>query len=205
MKRIFQKGASALLALALAVSPALAVSSFPDVAENAAYAQAVDYVSQAGIMVGDDKGNFAPEKTVTRAEMATILCNVLEENQGLTTDGSVFTDVPAQHWANRYVVKAAELGLVSGYGNGKFGPEDPITREQLAVMLWRYAGSPAGTGSLNSFPDGAKTSDWAVSALKWAVERKIIIGRDNGALDPSGTATRAEVATMLMRYCRAPA
>ena len=81
MKRIFQKGASALLALALAVSPALAASSFPDVAENAAYAQAVDYVSQAGIMVGDDKGNFAPEKTVTRAEMATMLMRFCEKGK----------------------------------------------------------------------------------------------------------------------------
>lgn len=154
MKRIFQKGASALLALALAVSPALAVSSFPDVAENAAYAQAVDYVSQAGIMVGDDKGNFAPEKTVTRAEMATILCNVLEEHQGLTTDGSVFTDVPAQHWANRYVVKAAELGLVSGYGNGKFGPSDKVTYEQAITMVVQAAGGGGEATELGGYPDG---------------------------------------------------
>ena len=154
MKRIFQKGASALLALALAVSPALAASSFPDVAENAAYAQAVDYVSQAGIMVGDDKGNFAPEKTVTRAEMATILCNVLEENQGLTTDGSVFTDVPAQHWANPYVVRVADLGLVTGYGNGRFGPADTVTYEQALTMLINSYGGGDAAKEQGGYPDG---------------------------------------------------
>ena len=188
MKRIFQKGASALLALAMAVSPALAASSFPDVAENAAYAQAVDYVSQAGIMVGDDKGNFAPEKTVTRAEMATILCNVLEENQSLTTDGSVFTDVPAQHWANRYVVKAAELGLVSGYGNGKFGPSDKVTYEQAITMIVQMIGLGDIAAEKGGYPDGFI---WVASDYGYNKNVKSSKGE---------SLKRWEVATMIYNY-----
>ncbi len=98
---------------------------------------------------------------------------------------------------------AAETGIVSGYGNGNFGPDDPITREQLATILWRYAGSPTSAGSLDSFTDGDATDTWAVEALCWAVDNKIVTGKGNGVLDPQGKATRAEVAAMLMRYVSA--
>ena len=92
------------------------------------------------------------------------------------------------------------LRIVSGYGNGQFGPNDNITREQLAVMLWRYAGQPASIASLNGFTDVGKASDYTLTALQWAVEKGIISGKGNGTIDPTGNATRAEVAQMLMNY-----
>lgn len=95
---------------------------------------------------------------------------------------------------------AAQNDIVAGYGDGRFGPNDLITREQLATILWRYAGSSESTGSLDSFIDGNKVSNYAVPALQWAVEQKIVSGRGNDILDPRGKATRAEVATMVKNY-----
>ncbi len=112
-----------------------------------------------------------------------------------------FTDASASAWYHDGVHYCLENGLMTGYGNGKFGPNDPITREQLAAILWRYAGSPENAGKLDSFTDGSKTSNYAVSALQWAVEQKIVSGKGSGILDPGGNAARAEVAEMLMRYC----
>lgn len=86
------------------------------------------------------------------------------------------------------------------YGGGTFGPDDPITREQLAVMLWRYAGQPAAPNLLLTFTDADKASGYAQDAIRWAVEQGIITGKGGGILDPKGKASRAEVATMLMRY-----
>lgn len=135
MKKLFVRALAGLLTAGVMVCPSMAASPFPDVDANADYAEAVSYVSEVGIMVGDENGNFNPDKTVTRAEMAVILCNMLGETENLTAGGSVFTDVPANHWANPYVVKAAELGLVTGYGDGRFGPDDTVTYEQAITML----------------------------------------------------------------------
>lgn len=135
------------------VFPGMA-ASFPDVASGADYAEAVDYVSDMGLMVGDKTGKFHPDQAVTRAEMATILCNMLGETENLSTDGSVFTDVPADHWANRYVVKAAELGLVSGYGNGKFGPSDQVTYEQAITMVVQAMSLGDYALAAGGYPDG---------------------------------------------------
>ena len=143
---------SAVLGSAM-VFPGMA-ASFPDVASGADYAEAVDYVSDMGLMVGDKTGKFHPDQAVTRAEMATILCNMLGESENLSADGSVFTDVPADHWANRYVVKAAELGLVSGYGNGKFGPSDQVTYEQVATMIVQAKGAGEIAFAMGGYPDG---------------------------------------------------
>ena len=95
--------------------------------------------------------------------------------------------------------RAVGAGVAAGYGNGDFGPDDPITREQLAVMLWRYAGSPDGGAELTTFADGARTSDWARAAMGWAVEQGLIAGTDDRRLNPQGQASRAETATILMR------
>lgn len=143
---------SAVLGSAM-VFPGMA-ASFPDVASGADYAEAVDYVSDMGLMVGDKTGKFHPDQAVTRAEMATILCNMLGETENLSTDGSVFTDVPADHWANRYVVKAAELGLVSGYGNGKFGPSDQVTYEQAITMVVQAMSLGDYALAAGGYPDG---------------------------------------------------
>ena len=128
--------------------------AFSDVDEDAEYAEAVSYVSEVGIMVGDENGNFNPDKTVTRAEMAVILCNMLGETENLTAGGSVFTDVPANHWANRYVVKAAELGLVTGYGDGRFGPADVVTYEQAITMTVSAMNLEEHAVAMGGYPDG---------------------------------------------------
>ena len=117
----------ALLALVLLICPASALS-FPDVDRNSDYAAAVEYISELGVMVGDGRGNFNPGQIVSRAEMATIVCRVLGQSENLPK-ANVFTDVPTEHWANAYIGKASELNVVSGYGDGRFGPSDPVTCE----------------------------------------------------------------------------
>lgn len=135
------------------ICPALAVSSFPDVDESADYAEAVEYLKDVGIMRGDDKGNFNPNQTVTRAEMATIICNMLGETEGLSVSDT-FSDVPATHWANKYITKAFELGFVSGYGNGQFGPNDTVTYEQAITMIIRAGGLESYASDAGGYPDG---------------------------------------------------
>ncbi|MPN09396.1 Endo-1,4-beta-xylanase A [bioreactor metagenome] len=115
-----------------------------------------------------------------------------------------FTDVPAGGWYDRAVAWAAGSGIVQGMGQGRYMPDQSITREQMAVMLYRYgvqAGlSMTAQGSLSGFSDGGRCSDWSVEAMTWAVGAGILGGRTDGTLDPGGTATRAEVATMLQRF-----
>lgn len=109
---------------------------FSDVPENADYARAVAVLAQMGILTGDHKGNFNPNDTINRAETAAIICRVVgveEDAKALETE--VFTDVPATHWAVGYVAMAAELGIINGYGNGTFGPGDPVTYAQMVKML----------------------------------------------------------------------
>lgn len=130
-----------------------------------------------------------------------MLAQILYNNEERPpASGSSFTDVKSGAWYADAVSWATQKGIVSGYGNGRFGPNNNITREQLAVMLWRYAGSPISTASLNSFTDQAKAGKYALAALRWAVEKGIISDKGNGTLDPKGNATRAEVAHMLMNY-----
>lgn len=138
---------------AILIHPAMAASPFPDVDENADYAEAVEYLKDVGIMRGDDKGNFNPNQTVTRAEMATIICNMLGETENLKIS-DIFSDVPATHWANKYITKAAELGFVSGYGSGKFGPNDPVTYEQAVTMVVRAMNMGELAVAAGGYPDG---------------------------------------------------
>lgn len=156
---------------AILVCPAMAASLFPDVDEYVCYAEAVELVNDAGIMCGDDKGNFSPNKTVTRAEMATIVCRMLDETENLAISNT-FTDVPNTHWANKYIVKAAELSIVNGYGNGKFGPNDPVTYEQAVTMVVRAVGRTGRIQVPTNYPDDflqiALDNDWldGISAEK---------------------------------------
>ncbi len=171
---------------------------FSDVVPGAWYEGAVRYVAANGLMTGYGDGRFGPNNNVTRGQFAQIMYN--KEGKPAVTTLSGFTDVPNDAWYHDAVTWAADNQVVNGYGNGKYGPNNDITREQLAVMLWRYAGEPEAAGSLNDFTDAGKISGYADSALCWAVEHGIMQGKGNGILDPQGKATRAEVATMLMRY-----
>lgn len=142
----------ALLALMLCVGTASA-GAFPDVDDTADYAEAVDYLADIGIFTGDENGNFNPDKTVTRAEMAVIVCKMLGETDDLTRSDT-FTDVPYDHWANPYIARAAELGFISGYGDGKFGPGDQVLYEQAVTMVIRAIGLEDEAQEYGGYPNG---------------------------------------------------
>lgn len=173
------------------------LSGYTDLAANAWYTEAVGYVMSYGLFNGTSDTTFAPNTSMTRGMLAT----VLHRADGLP-DGELpdFDDVPTGQYYTEAVGWAAERGIVTGYGDGTFGPDDPITREQLAVMLWRYAGKPTPPNLLLNFTDADQAGDYAQDALRWAVEQGIINGKGGGILDPKGQATRAEVAAMLTRY-----
>lgn len=143
-----------LLVGGLLICSVFATTSFPDVDENALHAEAVEYLNEIGIMMGDENGNFNPNNTVTRAEMATIICRMLGETGNLTADGNIFSDVSDEHWANGYIFQAALLGIVSGYGDGNFGPEDIVTYEQAVTMVVRTLGYENEANSAGGYPDG---------------------------------------------------
>ncbi len=171
-------------------------NKFADVQNNAWYSEAIAYVYNKGMMNGTDAGKFEPNATTTRAMLVTMLHRLAGGPQGGVLK---FNDVASGQWFSEAIAWAAASGVVNGYENGTFAPNAAITREQLAVILWRYVGSPAASAELN-FSDAATVSDWAQQAMQWAVSTGIING-DNGALRPAGNATRAEVAMMLMRFC----
>lgn len=172
--------------------------AFSDLDTSKWYHEAVDYVLQNGLMIGYDSGLFGPNDPISRAQFTQILYN--KEGKPAVTGGSTFTDVVPSAWYAPAVTWAATQNVVAGYGNGRFGPNDPITREQLAVMLWQYAGSTAATEKELHFTDIDEVSGWALESLRWAVEQGIMQGKGNGILDPRGKATRAEVASMIMKY-----
>lgn len=153
-------------------------------------------VTEQGLMNGVGNDCFDPEGTLNRAMLATILWRA---SGSPAADGGSFSDVPAGQWYSTAVSWAQQSGIVQGVGENRFAPMDSITREQLAVMLWRASGSPGSTQSLAAFPDVGTCSNWASTALAWAVERGILNGMD-GRLAPGGTATRAQAAAMLTRY-----
>lgn len=176
-------------------------SPFADVKADDWFYDAVMYVYDKGMMNGD-AGMFSPNNNLTRGMIAQVLYNL--EGKPEVTE-SAFTDVAENAWYADAVNWAAKQGIVSGYGNGLFGPEDDITREQMALILYKYAEVKGYDitlkGDLTAFTDGEETSDWAKEAVEWAVGAKLISGKGNGQLDPTGTAIRAEVAQILMSFC----
>ena len=173
---------------------------FTDVTERDWFYESVKYVYEKGLMNGTASDKFSPYLDTNRGMIVTILWR-LEGEPGSMTANS-FPDVAADSYCAKAVAWGAENGIVKGYGNGNFGPNDPITREQMAAILYRYTefkglDAPA-TGNLSQFTD--QPSTWAAEAMRWAVGNGIITGKGGGVLDPTGKATRAEVATMFMRF-----
>ena len=197
-KRLISLLSAAALMLALSL-PALA--AYPDIPENAWYKDAAAYVSNQGIMTGTARDRFDPDSTVTRAQLAQILYAM--ENKPESKAGS-FSDVPDGAWFADAVNWASGSRLVAGYGDGRFGPNDPVTREQLIAVLYQYAGSKgkteSGSGDLNSFPDAGTVSGYAVTPMKWAVGNVLIAGID-GKLMPQGATPRAQMAVILKAFC----
>lgn len=142
------------LVLSLLTCPAFASSTFPDVDEDSAYVEATEFLLDLGVMEGDDQGNFNPNKFVTRAEMAAIICRMLGEDFSEAKGGTTFTDVAESHWANAYITKVAELGIVEGDGNGIFGPSDVVTYEQAVTMLIRAIGCSDDANNAGGYPNG---------------------------------------------------
>ena len=177
---------------------------FSDVSDNAWYAEEVDYAVENGLMNGTGNNKFEPESAMTRAMLVTVLWRyAVEPLEG----ENVFTDVKDGQWYTEAVAWAAENGIVGGVGDGKFDPDGKITREQLAAILYRYCNSVgidvSAKAELSSFPDGGKVSDYAQDPLAWAVAVGLVTGTKEGSntyLDPQGSATRAQVATILMRF-----
>ena len=173
---------------------------FADVPAMSWAADAIAFVSSHELFNGTGENRFSPDLPMSRGMLAVVLHN-LESNPDQALTG-VFGDVDSSVWYAKGVTWAAANGIVSGYGDGRFGPNDNITREQLAVMLWRYAGSPTATNKELNFTDADKASGYALNALCWAVENGIINGYGNGQLGPQGLATRAQVAQMLKNYMK---
>lgn len=178
---------------------------FADVAENAWYTDAVRYVYEHDLMDGIGSTTFAPDATTSRAMIATILWRMAGSP---AVNGSIgFSDVADGQWYSEAIRWAASEGIVDGYGNGSFGPNDPITREQFAAMLWRYAASAGYDVSIGestnilSYADETNVSEYAIPAMQWACGSGVITGISEATLVPLGEATRAQAATMLMRFC----
>lgn len=146
--------------------------------------------------VGD--GKFDPDGKLTRAMLVTILYRH-EEEPDIADATNPFTDVPADKWYTNAVIWAASEGIVNGVTETTFSPDATITREQIATILYRYAGKPDATGDLSTYPDEVAVSTYAVDAMRWAVGMGIINGMD-GKLAPQSSATRAQIATIFYRY-----
>lgn len=169
---------------------------FTDVTEGKWYYNAVRFVQENDLMVGYSNGEFGVNDDLSRSQLAQILFN--KEGKPEVTGKTDFSDVSNKAWYTDAVYWAANKGIVSGYGNGKFGPNDAITREQLAVMLWNYYGSPTVTNTEFNFTDKNKISGFAMDAMRWAVDKGILSGCGNGRLEPKGLASRAQVAQVLL-------
>ena len=183
-------------------NPDIVVNPFTDVSEKDWFYNDAMFVYKNGLMLGTSKTLFSPHGTVTRGMMATILWRM--EGSLAPKGENSFTDVEAGRWYADAITWAAENGIFAGYSMDKFGPDDPITREQLTAIFYRYADYKGYkltvTGNLDKFEDADKITDYANTVMQWAVGNGLIKGKAETLLDPQGTATRAEIAAMLHRF-----
>lgn len=192
-------GAALILSLALPCFAASTGTAYIDVAPDAWYADAVDYVTENNLMNGSS-GAFNPNGTMSRAMLATVLYRAAGEPD--ITGEDAFPDIAADGWYSDAVVWASQNEYINGYDNGRFGTNDPVTREQFAAILWRYAGNP-DVESVQDFADETAISDYARDAVDWARSTGIISGRGGNLFAPKDSATRAEAATILRNFLTA--
>ena len=180
----------------------IVVNPFTDVSEKDWFYNDAMFVYKNGLMLGTSKTLFSPHGTVTRGMMATILWRM--EGSLAPKGENSFTDVEAGMWYTDAITWTAENGIFAGYSKEKFGPDDPITREQLTAIFYRYADYKGYkltvTENLDKFEDADKITDYAKMVMQWAVGNGLIKGKSENLLDPQGTATRAEIAAMLHRF-----
>lgn len=174
------------------------ISKYDDASPTAWYHDGVHYCLEEGLMIGYSATKFGPNDKVTRSQLVQILYN--EAGNPAVTIPNRFEDVPHGAWYENAIVWGDHAKVIYGYNDTEFRPEEPIIREQLAAILYRHAGSPATSCDISGFKDHKEITDYAVSALQWAVENEIVYGRSTDQLAPTGTATRAEAACMIQRY-----
>ena len=190
-----------MMALSLTVTAFAAVddTGFSDVDSDAWYAEAVMYCKEHNLMAGIGNDLFAPESNLTRAQLAAVLYRI--EGTPAVSGTDAFTDTPDGAWYSDAVLWASQQNLVGGYGGGIFGPDDPVSREQMTAILWRYADSPA-TASENVFTDEPDIANYAASAVDWADNNNIVRPVSNRTFAPKSNTTRAQVADALMNFDR---
>ena len=183
-------------------TPDTVANPFTDVFEKDWFYDDAMFVYKNGLMLGTSKTLLSPHGTVTRGMMATILWRM--EGSLAPKGENSFTDVEAGRWYADAITWTAENGIFAGYSKDKFGPDDPITREQLTAIFYRYADYKGYkltvTGNLDKFEDADKITDYAKMVMQWAVGNGLIKGKSENLLDPQGTATRAEISAMLHRF-----
>ena len=178
---------------------------FEDLDMSAWYHDGIHYCIEHGLMNGVSDSSFAPNDTTTRAQIVTLLYRL--EGEPDVDNAIDFTDVPEGEWYSDAVRWAAGEDIVEGYGNGLFGTNDPVTREQLAAIFYRYAvckGYDVSIGedtNILSYEDFSDLSEYAVPAMQWACGTGIVNGTSESTLEPQGNATRAQIAAILMRFC----
>ena len=182
------------------------VNTFADVKESDWFYATVKYVCENSIMNGVEADKFAPSNTLTRAMLVTILYRV-EGSPRLNSD-SKFSDVSLEDWFGAPVIWASENGIVNGVSETEFAPNNAITREQIATIMYRYAKAKGidvteGGMAVREFEDFEKISPWASEAMQWAVNTKLISGKTETTVNPLDNATRAETATVVMRFIEA--
>lgn len=199
LKRICSLFLTLALTLGLCGTALAAVedTGFSDVAADAWYAEAVVYCREHDLMAGIGNGQFAPEGRLTRAQLATVLYRI--EGTPAVTGTDAFTDTPDGAWYGDAVLWASQRGLIAGYGGGLFGPNDPVSREQMTTIFWRYAGSPPADGA-GAYQDETAIASYAAAAVDWAAANNIVAPVSAGVFAPKSDATRAQVADALMNY-----
>ena len=183
-----------LLALAIPVHASITDTGFSDVASDAWYAEAVAYCRDNGLLSGTTVTTFSPDMETSRAMLVTILYR--QAGSPTVSQAADYTDVPSGAWYADALAWASAQGIVSGYSDGRFCPNDSITREQFVTILWRGESSPAPSHTEIPFTDQSAISAYAIDAVAWAQENGIISGGDDGRFSPHETATRAQTAVV---------
>lgn len=172
--------------------------AFTDLGDKQWYHDFIDYAVENGLLEGTSPTTMEPNATLIRAQLAQILYNI--EDKPAVTGEMIFEDVPASEWFYSPILWANQNDIINGTSPTTFEPLEDISRQDLALMLYRYAGEPKVTGDLVGFTDGDQVGDWAEEAMAWAVAEGIVQGDTPTTLNPTGTATRAEAAAMLQRF-----
>lgn len=199
LKRLSAVLTASALALALSATAFAAVedTGFSDVAADAWYGEAVMYCRDNVLMNGTSQTTFTPDATMTRAQLCAVFYRMAGSPE--VSGADVFADTPAGAWYEDAILWAGQNGIMSGYTAASFGPNDPVTRAQIAAILWRYAGQPDSDAAEN-YTDETSIPSWADTAVDWAQASGTITGMADGSFQPNGRATRAQVAVILMRY-----